>query len=335
MIQDVLVAPTAKLDISLLLKSSPSPPPRPTSSALTSPPLSRATTITGETPAPQASNVTLVSSTARSQYPVHAVPLQSYGQGQPTSHAASVPAGQATAARRNTGGKRPLPKQATSSGSPAKKSNRKWTVEEDEVLTELRGQGKKWEDISHHIPERSDIACRLHFQNYVEKRPAWDEAKKDTLAMMYERKLFRPNSHRRRKKDMWQDIANELKLPWRTIEAMHWDLGRDEIARRAGTKPYYVQYTETETPLAPQRADNQAEGEGGFGAPRFPRPPQRVATEGILLPSMAEFERGVSAYTETQAGRGRRVAQVRYEEEGDDEEEMAEELERDMRRAAA
>lgn len=187
MIQDVLVEPTAKLDISLLLKSSPSPPPRPTPSAVTSPPFSRATTITGETPAPQASNVPVVSSTARSQYPVPTVPLQSYSQRQSASHAASVPTGQATAAQRSTGGKRPLPKQATSSGSPAKKSNRKWTIEEDEVLTELRGQGKKWEDISHHIPDRSDIACRLHFQNYVEKRPAWDEAKKDTLAMMYER----------------------------------------------------------------------------------------------------------------------------------------------------
>ncbi|KAI4208934.1 MAG: hypothetical protein LQ351_008070 [Letrouitia transgressa] len=324
MIQDVLVEPTAKLDISLLLKSSPSPPPRPTPSTVTSTPFSRATTITGETPAPQASNAALPSSTARSQHPVSTVPLQSYSQRQPASHAASVPTGQATAARRSTGGKRPLPKQAKSSGSPAKKSNRKWTTEEDEVLTELRGQGKKWEDISHHIPDRSDIACRLHFQNYVEKRPAWDEAKKDTLAMMYER----------RKKDMWQDIANELKIPWRTVEAMHWDLGRDEIARRAGTKPYYVQYTETETPLAPQRADNQVEGEGGFGAPRFPRPLQVATTEGVLLPSMAEFERGVPAFTETQVGGGRRAAQVRYEEEGDDEEEMADELERDMRRAA-
>lgn len=187
MIQDVLVEPTAKLDISLLLKSSPSPPPRPTPSTVTSTPFSRATTITGETPAPQASNAALPSSTARSQHPVSTVPLQSYSQRQPASHAASVPTGQATAARRSTGGKRPLPKQAKSSGSPAKKSNRKWTTEEDEVLTELRGQGKKWEDISHHIPDRSDIACRLHFQNYVEKRPAWDEAKKDTLAMMYER----------------------------------------------------------------------------------------------------------------------------------------------------
>lgn len=92
--------------------------------------------------------------------------------------------------------------------------------------------------------------------------------------------------------------------------------------------------TETETPLAPQRADNQVEGEGGFGAPRFPRPLQVATTEGVLLPSMAEFERGVPAFTETQVGGGRRAAQVRYEEEGDDEEEMADELERDMRRAA-
>lgn len=33
---------------------------------------------------------------------------------------------------------------------------------------------------------------------------------------------------------MWKQIANEMGVPWRTVEKMHWQLGEVEIARRAG-----------------------------------------------------------------------------------------------------
>jgi hypothetical protein len=72
--------------------------------------------------------------------------------------------------------------------SPAKKQS-KWSPEEDALIIELRGSGMKWEDISKRLPGRSAISCRLHYQNYLERRSEWDEDKKNKLARLYERYL--------------------------------------------------------------------------------------------------------------------------------------------------
>jgi hypothetical protein len=70
--------------------------------------------------------------------------------------------------------------------SPAKKQS-KWSPDEDALIIELRGSGMKWEDISKRLPGRSAISCRLHYQNYLERRSEWDEDKKNKLARLYER----------------------------------------------------------------------------------------------------------------------------------------------------
>ncbi len=70
--------------------------------------------------------------------------------------------------------------------SPAKKQS-KWSPEEDTKIIQLRGEGMKWEDISKHLPGRSAISCRLHYQNYLERRSEWDEDRKNKLARLYER----------------------------------------------------------------------------------------------------------------------------------------------------
>lgn len=72
------------------------------------------------------------------------------------------------------------------SESPAKKQS-KWSPEEDALIIELRGNGMKWEDISKRLPGRSAISCRLHYQNYLERRSEWDEERKNKLARLYER----------------------------------------------------------------------------------------------------------------------------------------------------
>lgn len=69
---------------------------------------------------------------------------------------------------------------------PAKKQS-KWSQEEDALIIELRGSGMKWEDISKKLPGRSAISCRLHYQNYLERRSEWSEDRKDKLAQLYER----------------------------------------------------------------------------------------------------------------------------------------------------
>lgn len=63
----------------------------------------------------------------------------------------------------------------------------KWSLEEDTKIIKLRGTGMKWEDISRHLPGRSAISCRLHYQNYLEKRGEWNEDRKNKLARLYER----------------------------------------------------------------------------------------------------------------------------------------------------
>ena len=69
---------------------------------------------------------------------------------------------------------------------PVKKQS-KWSPEEDALIIELRGGGMKWEDISKRLPGRSAISCRLHYQNYLERRSEWDEERKNKLARLYER----------------------------------------------------------------------------------------------------------------------------------------------------
>lgn len=72
------------------------------------------------------------------------------------------------------------------SDQPVKKQS-KWSPEEDALIIELRGSGMKWEDISKRLPGRSAISCRLHYQNYLERRSEWDEERKNKLARLYER----------------------------------------------------------------------------------------------------------------------------------------------------
>jgi hypothetical protein len=110
---------------------------------------------------------------------------------------------------------------------PVKKQS-KWSPEEDALIIELRGSGMKWEDISKRLPGRSAISCRLHYQNYLERRSEWDEERKNKLARLYER--F--------KAEMWAKVAEELAVPWRAAEAMHWRIGEVDMARRAGVTPF-------------------------------------------------------------------------------------------------
>lgn len=81
------------------------------------------------------------------------------------------------------GNKRNIP---PTTESPAKKQS-KWSPEEDALIIELRGSSMKWEDISKRLPGRSAISCRLHYQNYLERRSEWDEERKNKLARLYER----------------------------------------------------------------------------------------------------------------------------------------------------
>ncbi|KAF4464702.1 hypothetical protein FALBO_8451 [Fusarium albosuccineum] len=140
----------------------------------------------------------------------------------PAVHAAAPPVAQS----QMPAGRRSMPPHATDQ-QPVKKQS-KWSPEEDALIIELRGSGMKWEDISKRLPGRSAISCRLHYQNYLERRSEWDEERKNKLARLYER--FKP--------EMWAKVAEEMAVPWRAAEAMHWQLGEADMARRAGVIPF-------------------------------------------------------------------------------------------------
>ncbi|KAB5582672.1 myb-like DNA-binding domain-containing protein [Coniochaeta sp. 2T2.1] len=163
--------------------------------------------------------------------------------------------------------------QSHASDSPAKKQS-KWSAEEDALIIELRGSGMKWDDISKRLPGRSPISCRLHYQNYLEKRSEWDEERKNKLARLYER--FKP--------EMWAKVAEEMQVPWRAAEAMHWQLGEADMARRAGVTPFSLQAPGPEGPQQPHHRTSPSRGHGysqshssvpshGMLSPRYGRTP--------------------------------------------------------------
>ncbi|CAI7672090.1 hypothetical protein PCG10_000825 [Penicillium crustosum] len=170
------------------------------------------------------------------------------------------------------------------SESPAKKQS-KWSPDEDALIIELRGSGMKWEDISKRLPGRSAISCRLHYQNYLERRSEWDEDKKNKLARLYER--F--------KAEMWSKVAEEMAIPWRAAEAMHWQLGEQEMARRAGVVPFSLSSAAIDPPTTRTRraSTSLSRPRKGSSSRAIPGhlpglPPQ--------LPSLEELTAGVPAY---------------------------------------
>jgi len=187
--------------------------------------------------------------------------------------------------------------------SPAKKQS-KWSPEEDAKIIQLRGDGMKWEDISKHLPGRSAISCRLHYQNYLERRSEWDEDRKNKLARLYERYVEKrrtrscatgpslTRTNRRFKADMWSRIAEEMAIPWRAAEAMHWQMGEHEMARRAGVTPFSLTNNASLPPGAPAARSHVRHGSA---TPRLQRHsgPRDLPQQ---LPSLAELTAGLPAF---------------------------------------
>ena len=186
MLDAALVYQTAKLDISSLLgKSSPSPPPR-----SSPPPLHRSISVPVSNThvqlvnSPSASPASHVSTATAPPSTLHNVPQQAQFA-TPRPPGPTIPT--TTQAQSITSSKRPLPAATHPSASRAKKQNSKWTFDEDELVIQLRGKNMKWDDVSKRLPGRTAIACRLHFQNYVERKTEWNEEMKDRLARLYDR----------------------------------------------------------------------------------------------------------------------------------------------------
>ncbi|KAI9880482.1 MAG: hypothetical protein M1830_002834 [Pleopsidium flavum] len=216
----------------------------------------------------------------------------------PLSRSSSVPAPTTLApssSQSSVATKRGQPAHA--SESPAKKQS-KWSAEEDALIIELRGGGMKWEDISKNLKGRSAISCRLHYQNYLERKSDWDEERKNKLARLYERQALLPIQRGRVisnivltkdrfKPEMWSKIAEEMAIPWRAAEAMHWQLGEQDMARRAGVVPFSLSSSAIETPPKRRRGSAASSRSRRESVTRS-GPPQ--------LPSVGELTAGMPAY---------------------------------------
>ena len=69
------------------------------------------------------------------------------------------------------------------------------------------------------------------------------------------------------KYDMWAGVARDLGVPWRTAEAMHWILGEQGMADRAGFTPFAIAVTPV--------SDPSLGGGSSLGNPTSPRDSER------------------------------------------------------------
>jgi hypothetical protein len=54
----------------------------------------------------------------------------------------------------------------------------------------------------------------------------------------------------RLKDQMWQKVATEMGIPWRSVESMHWQLGEQEMSARANAPVFQLQPSATGTSMS-------------------------------------------------------------------------------------
>ena len=196
MLQASLLEPVAKLDIKDLIKHSPSPRPQwPVQPGCYARSVSVPSSSSQCKPLPSPSSVSTTSYYSASAAPPQ--PEQQHCARPPTRSAPFAFLAQAAVSQQDPGNglaieaaeshKRTLPADEELEDLPTAKRLSKWGAAENAKIIRLRGKDMKWKDISNELPGRSEIACRLHYQNYLEKRSEWDEERRNKLARVYDR----------------------------------------------------------------------------------------------------------------------------------------------------
>lgn len=84
---------------------------------------------------------------------------------------------------------------------------------------------------------------------------------------------------------MFTEMAKELEMPWRAVEAMHWELGAEGIAARTGQAAFVPVSTNSEGPPPPSFAVQGAKGQHYAVYPQGHLPPPYVAVSGPPHPA--------------------------------------------------
>ena len=103
------------------------------------------------------------------------------------------------------------------------------------------------------------------------------------------------------KPEMWAKVAEEMGVPWRAAEAMHWQLGEADMARRAGVVPFSLSSTPIDPPWSGTRSTASASPSdgytyGGIGIGRGQGMGMPITGGPPMLPSVAEMTTGMSPY---------------------------------------
>ncbi|KAK5188076.1 hypothetical protein LTR92_011761, partial [Exophiala xenobiotica] len=99
--------------------------------------------------------------------------------------------------------------------------------------------------------------------------------------------------------EMWSKVAEEMAMPWRAVEAMHWLMGEHEMAKRAGVTPFSLS-TGTYEPVSlslPPRGGQLRPIGPSFRARRESIPLEELHTGHPQLPSLAELTAGLPAFS--------------------------------------
>ena len=90
----------------------------------------------------------------------------------------------------------------------------------------------------------------------------------------------------RLKPEMWGPLATELGIPWRAAEAMHWQLGEADMARRAGVVPFSLAANAQTMPNQPPPGIPLA----------IPTPMQYHPGPSAAIPPSSGYSRPVASY---------------------------------------
>ncbi|KAG6060555.1 hypothetical protein E4U32_003396 [Claviceps aff. humidiphila group G2b] len=99
-----------------------------------------------------------------------------------------------------------------------------WSGDEEAILFAKRRAKLNWSDISIYFPERTTKACEAHHWFLLERCGGWSPELQNELCKVYERL----------KQEMWIPIGEAMSVSWERAEEMHWRIGKDAMAERAG-----------------------------------------------------------------------------------------------------
>ena len=95
---------------------------------------------------------------------------------------------------------------------------------------------------------------------------------------------------------MWAPLAAELGIPWRAAEAMHWQLGEVDIARRAGVTPFSLTQGSSSGASSAMPVSGSMPG-------RPPGPGYQIGSS-LGMPQTTETSESVLAVIQEGGGRG-------------------------------